>query len=113
MSDLIQLDELAARHIMGWKDSGPTYWEVKMGTTHLYAEKSRYSFSTSGDGMLLVMERMQELGFLLDLHLAPGSAVAKFKTNVNDPIHMGNASTAERAPTAVAKAALKALGIAF
>lgn len=113
-----ELDALVAEHVIDrivlrWPDPPPN--EMTLGRCseipgRIYADGPVPAYSTSGDGMLLVLERMRELGFRIETSLWHKSAVASVYRFADEPFGMWLWTTsAPSLPAVTAKAALLAM----
>ena len=111
------MDALVAEKVMGWERYDRHGWWLTNPAEHLdraLAVLPDYAFSTSWEGVGLVIERMRELGWVLTLQewLEPEDDVLPWVAEFHLIARDGeSAADAPTAPEAVCRAALAALAM--
>lgn len=97
-----ELDALVAMEVMGWTQVNPRWWVRLDGASVPHPP----TYSTTGDGMLAVLERMRELGWRSLVTTYGERIEAMFYPGEGWPIY---AASADTLPHAVCLAALEAV----
>ena len=109
-----ELDALVAEKVMGWERYDRHGWWLTNPAEHLdraLAVLPDYAFSTSWEGVGLVIERMRELGWEMALDDLRYSYRAVFRRRQDEELRYSQSRQRPTAPEAVCRAALAALAM--